>query len=67
MLNKICFKACFGEICAKLAVFYEILTLNLVILANLRKKIWPLFGLVLFLRIWSFKSAYGQIWHFKFF
>jgi len=39
MLKKIVyFKACFGEIGAKLAIFYEILTLNFVILSNFRRE-----------------------------
>jgi len=43
------FKACFGEIWAKLAIFYKILTLSLVILT----KFWRKFVL--------FETAYGQI------
>jgi hypothetical protein len=35
--KKVYFKACFGEICAKLAVFNEILTLNLVIVTQFKK------------------------------
>ncbi len=61
------FEASFGEIWAKLAIFYEILTLNLVIYANF----WGKFGLYLaFYRFWGFvlfETAYGQILLFLFF
>jgi len=34
LLKKVHFKACFGEICGKDALFYKIIILNLVILTN---------------------------------
>ena len=53
------FKANCGEIWAKLAIFHEILTLNLVIQTNF----WGKFGLYLAF----FETDYGKIWPFYFF
>ncbi len=57
------FKACFGEIWAKHAIFYEILPLNLVILTNLGF-IW---AFLFFERFGPYESTHVQIWTFKFF
>jgi len=47
-------KGLFWTNLSKFQIFYEILNLNLVILTNLLKEIWPLFGLFSFFRIWPF-------------
>ncbi len=48
------FKACFWEIWAKLAIFYEIIPLNLVILTNLWRKFDLYLAFLSSLRIWPF-------------
>jgi len=65
------FKDCFGEIWAKLAIFYEILTLDLAIWTHFWGQfghylafIWPLF---IFEDLTFFETAYAQIWPFNFF
>jgi len=69
--KKLFFEACFGEIWAKLTIYYEILSLNLIILTNFRKKFglfwsfWPFFLFGLFFGL--FETAYDQIWPFNFF
>jgi len=68
MLKKtVYFKDCFGESWAKLEIFYEILTLNFVILTNFLPNfafIWPFF---FFEDLAFFETAHGQILPFQFF
>jgi hypothetical protein len=64
MLTKIVyFKACSGEICAKLAIFFLITTLNLAIAKKIFEEILTFFIVEDFA---FFEISYGQIWPFSF-
>jgi hypothetical protein len=58
------FLGMFSTNLSKFQAFYEILNFNLVILTNILKEIWRLFGLFHFSGFGLFETAYGQIWPF---